>query len=252
MSNPEISGIVNRHPEHFDPAQYRPCRRVFQPRVGFRSAQPDKRRNALIVLMVVLSLFIGSKLHAQEFKPLKDNSMLLNGLSQQAEMKTFQASFTETKSISFVTDDLVSKGKLAYSEEGLIRWEYLEPDASIMIISPEKTMVSENGKTKELKAMGAVMKRIKELIGSCITGDILTDDDYQSSFVVSEAEYRVELVPLQRRVKQMVELIQIDFDMATFQINSMLMLDPSGDQTTIAFEDISVNKDLPSDVFKLN
>lgn len=204
----------------------------------------------LLIRVLLLILPVASV--AQEFKPLKDNSVLLDGLAEQADMNTFQASFTETKSISFVTDDLVSKGKLAYSDDGFIRWEYLEPESSVMIISEEKTMVSENGKTKELKAMGAVMKRIKELIGSCITGDILTDDDYQSSFVVSEAEYRVELVPLQRRVKQMVELIQIDFDKSSFQINSMLMLDPSGDQTTISFEDISVNKELPSGVFKLN
>ena len=62
----------------------------------------------------------------------------------------------------------------------------------------------------------------------------------------------MELVPLQRRVKQMIELLQIDFDKGSLQIKSMTMLDPSGDRTTIAFQDIQVNKELPSGIFKLN
>ncbi|MFT4525032.1 MAG: outer membrane lipoprotein-sorting protein [Granulosicoccus sp.] len=206
------------------------------------------------ILCLVISFFLASSLIslAQEFKPLENPDELITGLSKQAEIKTFQAKFVESKSISFVEGILESKGVVAFSNEGNIRWEYNEPKASIMVITPDKTTLSENGKTKDLKGIGGIMKKIKELIGGCITGEILQDKNYKSSFVQSESEYRVELVPLQKRVKQMAEVIQVDFTKETMLINSVLMLDPSGDQTTISFDNLKVNEKLPSDVFNLN
>lgn len=196
-------------------------------------------------------ILIGFNSLAQEFKPLDTPDELITGLSDQAEIKTFQADFVESKSISFVDGGLVSKGIVAFSNDGKIRWEYNEPKHSVMVITPEKTRLRENGKTKELKGIGGIMKKIKELIGGCITGEILSDKNYKSSFVQSETEYRVELVPLQKRVKQMAEVIQVDFTKETMLINSVLMLDPSGDRTTISFENLKVNESLPSEVFNL-
>ena len=59
-------------------------------------------------------------------------------------------------------------------------------------------------------------------------------------------------MPLQKRVKHLAELIQVGFTKETMLINSVLMVDPSGDQTTIKFENIKVNENLPSSIFILN
>jgi outer membrane lipoprotein-sorting protein len=206
-------------------------------------------RNALSLLFLFMICFCA---HSQEHKPLPDPNDLIGGLATQAEIKTFQAEFSESKSISFIEGDLESKGVVAFSNEGNIRWEYMDPKASVMVITTDKTQLNENGKIKVLKGIGGIMKKIKELIGGCITGKILTDKNYTRTFTHSDTEYRVALVPLQKRVKHLAELIQVGFTKETMLINSVLMVDPSGDQTTIKFENIKVNENLPSSIFILN
>ena len=204
------------------------------------------------IIRLSILLFFTIEAFSQEFKPMSDSGGLINGLGKQIEIKTFQAMFVETKSISFVQGELESKGTLAFSNDGNIRWEYKAPNASVMVITQKTIKLRENGKTKNLKGIGGVLKKVKELIGGCITGDILKDKNYKRSFIESDTEYRVELVPLQRRMQQIADFIQVDFTKEDLRINSVVMLDSRGDRTSIEFNHLQINKDLPSGVFILN
>ena len=82
-------------------------------------------------LITILSLFIFTGiLYAQEndFKEIKDIDKAKTELAKLSEnTATIQSKFIQEKHLSFLTENIISKGEFYFKSPNQLRWEYSEP-----------------------------------------------------------------------------------------------------------------------------
>lgn len=205
-------------------------------------------RSLLSALFVMVSTF-GS---AQDFAKASDPAKSLETIKAfTKDVKSFRSSFEQTKELAMMTTDLKSSGALAYSEDLGMRWEYTAPNASVLIMTEEKTMLKEESGVRDLASTNAIMKRVEKMVESCLDGSILSDDSYKTKVYESESHLKAELLPQKRRMKEMASSIEIVFSKENGVLSTLSLTDAAGDKTIVQFSEPSINGKMDSGLFKL-
>ncbi len=150
--------------------------------------------------------------------------------------KTLEAKFSQSKRFEFHNDVARSSGKLYYAAPHQIRWEYTEPH-SVLIFGKEQL------KNNRLKALN-------DLIKKGFHSDQLFDPALsQVSYFKTDQGYRVVLQPKDRQARRYIRNISIDIALQPWEIKSIKISTPSGDETLIRFSETRKNHSLPPSLF---
>lgn len=165
-------------------------------------------------------------------------------------METFSSPFKQSKELSFMNKPLVSTGEFYYQKSDRLRWEYLEPIQYVMLINGEQVRIKEDGKVKSYSsAVNEIFKTVKEVILGCISGDILDNPDYKASYFESDKMYQVKLKPIKKDLQGFMQEVNIFIDRKENRLDHLVLMDGSGDLTTIEFTSPKVNQELPKGIF---
>ena len=119
-----------------------------------------------------------------------------------------------------------------------------------MLINNEQVRIKEDGKVKSYSsAVNEIFKTVKEVILGCISGDILNNPDYKSSYFESENLYQVKLEPKKKDLQSFMKEVNIFIDRKENRLSHLILMDGSGDETTIEFINPKINQELPKGIF---
>jgi len=151
---------------------------------------------------------------------------------------SFQCTFVQTKTLKVMNSDLVSKGKMYYHESGKLRWEYTEPDKSVLVID------GRNDKDR-IKAKAA------SLIMDMVSGSALTDESgFETTVAEKDGRYVAEMLPKRKEIKGLFEKITLVFDKKTLAVSKAVLTAKNSDVTTVEFFDRKTSANFPPDIFK--
>ncbi len=180
---------------------------------------------------------------------------------KQRETVTMVAGFTERKDLKLLAKPVVSRGEFCYNRPNQVRWEYLEPDRKIFVITENMYIAYYPAlkRAEEVPIKKFVGKRLFRFIG---LGQSIDDlGKYYEFRLAPESDIAgtqlLLLTPRKKRVRDHVAEMKIWVDANTFLPRQLQYVEGDGDSTLLAFHDIRVNVevagsrfhvDLPGDV----
>jgi outer membrane lipoprotein-sorting protein len=184
--------------------------------------------------------------------PMKD----ITGFKQQLvtmsdKVNTIESDFIQEKSLSVLTNKIISKGHFCYKKYNNIRWEYSQPYHYLIIISNNKIFIKEDKNQKQYDIQSNKMfQEMNKFISGCIQGDILKNDkEYSVGYFEDDKSYYVSLVPKAEALRKMLNEVEIWFNRNDLTVLRIKMIESGGDYTKIDFVNKKLNTEIPVEKF---
>jgi outer membrane lipoprotein-sorting protein len=188
---------------------------------------------------------------AQNFKPVKDTSALKNKIESMSKaVNSIESDFTQEKNLSMLSEKVTSKGNFKFKKENMLRWEYTTPYKYLIVINKDKIWIKDEKKTQKYDMnSNKVFKEINDVMMSCVQGNIFKSGKFKVTYFENEKYYKLELVPLQRNMKESLKKINMYFDKNVTSVSKLDMIEPNDDYTTLEFTLKSQNAPLQDNIF---
>ncbi|APU70051.1 LolA family protein [Christiangramia flava] len=204
-------------------------------------------------IVKILFLFIGLQAFCQQtnLTSLQGQAFQSRVIKKAEGINSFKANFTLFKHIEMMEDVPESKGMVYYQSPNLLKWEYSSPEDYQVLYRDSKLYVSENGDTREVDlASNRMFEKVGEMIAGSVNGKILkANKDFDISYFKEKNSMKARVIPKDQRIAGMFSEIWMNFNKENL-IESVRLIDPSGDYTEIKLQNIVINQDIPKKVFK--
>jgi outer membrane lipoprotein-sorting protein len=175
--------------------------------------------------------------------------------AQKAGVETLAGEFTQKNRVKLFKQELSSKGRLYFKKPRQIRWEYLAPDPSVMILDGNKAMLRTPGAAPQVfdlekdATMRAIFDQLLTWLGP---GSLAAaKSEYELSAGGSAAAPSLTLTPKATSpVSRAFARIELRLDPKTWLMKSILLVEKNGDEKEIDFVRLTRNARLPPDAFR--
>jgi len=174
----------------------------------------------------------------------------------QAETLTMVARFTETKNLKLLAKPAVSRGEFYYNRPNQVRWEYLEPDSKVFIITESMYVAYYPSlkRAEEVPIKKFVGKRLFRFIGLGQSIDEL-GKYYEFSLAGNSdipGTHLLLLTPRKKSIRERVSEMKIWVDATTYLPRQLQYVESDGDSTVLTFQDIRVNVEVATQRFSID
>ncbi len=197
--------------------------------------------------------FLWFSLHAQHpgYGPVGDLTLFNQQFSAASEkIHSVKSDFVQEKTLSMLSEKIVSKGKFWFKKDKLVRMEYEQPLPYLVIINNNKLFIREGQKENKI-SMGSskLIKQINGLIIDCLQGTTLHNPDFSVKVFENNQDYLVELTPVGAQLKDILKQVDIKIDKKDYSATAIEMYELSGDNTLIHFYNREINISIPDALF---
>jgi len=170
-----------------------------------------------------------------------------------AQLKTLRCDFVQKKTISILSEEMVSEGKMSFKQKDKLRWEYIKPYQYEFVMNGDKVMtLSDNTKNVTNINSSKAFRKIGKIILSGIIGSGIFDTStFTANFFTGNKENMVVLIPKQKELKQMFNEIRICFNKTDYTVNAVEFEEMNGDKTVIEMKNKRINLELSDEIFSI-
>jgi outer membrane lipoprotein-sorting protein len=213
-----------------------------------------KINNRLIALLTAVLFCVGTQTLAQErLQPMQDIDAFKEGMKiASAGTNSIGSDFEQLKHLSFLEEDVLSRGVFYFQKENKLRWEYSEPFFYLIIFNKDTVVIQDDRKTNVYDAAsGQMFRQINDIMLSLVNGTILESKDFTFDYYEDATFYQLALTPLDENMKDFLSEILLTIDRKDFSAEELYMVEPSGDYTHIRFINKKLNEAIPHHTFDL-
>jgi len=205
----------------------------------------------------IILLFFSVVSYSQDLKPVSvaQQKNMIQRISQTASsLKTIQCDFEQTKNLSLLNDKMVSKGKMYYKQDRLLRWEYDTPYNYTFILNGTRVMLKSANKTNIVDVKSSrLFQEIARIMMNSVTGKCLTENsDFKVVLFAKGNEWIARLFPQKKEMKQIFKMITLHFNPNVSMVSEVEMLENSGDITQIILKNIHSNVTINEKIFSVD
>ncbi len=160
------------------------------------------------------------------------------------------ADFMQEKHMKILSRPLVSKGKFYYQSPGSVRWEYLSPIRSVLLmhdgeirryIQKNDDMIEDKG--AHLQSMGIVLQEISRYLDGRF-------DENPSFSARMEPGRKVVLTPKEASLASLISRIELDLSGRKGLIDSVTIFESEASYTKLVFSNALLNEKIPDTLFR--
>ena len=202
-----------------------------------------KTSNSFII--VLLGLLISTSLSAQtKMTPVEANTLKASVKQQADATSTITSDFTQYKHLDFLSDDIESKGKLAFKTPDMVKWEYVIPFSYSIIFKNKTLYINDDGNKSNMDVGGnKIFTQFNQLITASIRGDLFDDDQFDISYFKQDGNSLVHFIPKDAQFAEFIKAFHMTFNPAG-EVVEVKMIEPSDDYTQIIFSGRETNQPL--------
>jgi len=174
----------------------------------------------------------------------------------QRETGTLVASFTEKKDLKLLARPVLSRGEFYYNRPNQVRWEYLDPDRKVFVITEDMYIAYYPAlkRAEEVPIKKFVGKRLFRFLG---VGQSIEDlGKYYEFRLAAQSDLKdthlLILVPRKKKLAERVAEMKIWVDSTTFLPRQLQYVESDGDSTLLAFQDIRTNVEVAPGRFRID
>jgi outer membrane lipoprotein carrier protein len=208
------------------------------------------------ILSIIGIMVFYSSVAAQDpaFYPIENNlipSYISKIEKASASLTTLQSSFTQKKDIAILQESVVSKGTLIYKKDNKLCWEYTSPYYYLFVLNGDKVFIKNEKTTSQFDTKSnTLFKEISLLLVNSISGTGLIDPKkFDASFYESISSVQVRLIPKNKTLKSFLSTVILYFGKVSYLVNSIEMIEPSGDTNIIVFSEVKLNQPVDDQKF---
>jgi len=213
------------------------------------------RLHILTICAFLAALFIpaGMALAQGDYSPVKDVAAFRSSMIKASDVTNSIASeFEQQKHLSFLEEDVESRGIFFFQKKNRLRWEYKEPFFYLIIFNNDTVMIRDADKTNVYDAAsGNMFRQINEIMLSMVNGTILESDNFDFEYFENASSYKLELTPLDENMKEFLSKVRLLINADDFTVDELYMIEKSGDYTRIRFINKRLNEEIPQHTFDL-
>lgn len=171
---------------------------------------------------------------------------------QTKQLRSLESTFTQTKHLDYLENDVTSSGKLYFKAPDKIRWEYVRPSSYTVIFNGELMRMNEGEKkAKQIDlASNRRMKGLNALLTGTVQGGRIFDDtQFQITYYREGADYSAILVPKDQALSRYIKQVELTLDGRSYLVRQIKITDPTQDYTRITFDTQRQNVSLPESLF---
>jgi len=193
----------------------------------------------ILLFWGIATLSAQTKMTAAEAQGLKIT------VKKQAEnTNTITSDFTQYKHLDFLSNDIESKGKLAFKAPDLVKWEYVKPFAYSIIFKDRTLYINDDGNKSNMDVGGnKLFTQLNQLITASIRGNLFDDVQFTMEYFKNEKNSLVHFFPKDAQFAEFIKAFHLTFNKIG-EVIEVKMIEPSGDYTHIIFNDRKTNQPL--------
>lgn len=168
------------------------------------------------------------------------------------QTKSIRSDFTQEKTMTMLSEKIVSNGKFFFKRDNKVRMEYLSPFKYLMIINGSKVYIRDGAKESTISTSGnKIFKQVSQIMLDCVSGNVLSNPDFKTAVYKNKAGYLIEMTPITKGVMEFFSRILVYVDKSDHQVTKVQMFELSGDFTILNFTKKEMNSELPESLFTL-
>jgi outer membrane lipoprotein carrier protein len=175
---------------------------------------------------------------------------------KQKATNTLVASFTEQKELKLLEKPVVSQGEFFYTRPNQVRWEYLDPDRKVFVITEDRYTAYYPAlkRAEEVPIKKFVGKRLFRFLG---VGQSIEDLGKYYDFALADESdvpgtYLLLLTPRKKKLRDRVAEMKIWVDGESFLPSRLQYVEADGDTTLLAFTGMQSNIEVSASRFQLD
>ncbi len=183
-----------------------------------------------------------------------DPSLLAKIDAAARSTQTLSAEFTQKNRMKLFKQELWSKGRLTFRAPRQIRWQYLSPDPSLMILDGKQATMRSPGAPPQVfdlekdATMRAIFDQLLTFVGGGSIAQI--EVDYTVDMRGTATTPSLLLTPKAgSAVEKAFSRIELGFDAKT-QVRQILLVEKNGDEKVIDFTKVERNGKIAPDSFR--
>ncbi len=207
----------------------------------------------MILLGLLFSAGFCGKAQYTGFNPIADPVKFKEQFAV-ASQKTLsvKSDFVQEKNLSMLSEKITSKGKFWFKKSDQVRMEYTNPFQYLMIINKDKVFVKDGQKENKVSTRSnKLFQQINKIMVDCVQGTALSNPDFKTRVFEGKTAYLVELSPVVKGLKELFKTITVYVDKNNYSVNTLEMLELSGDNTIIHFVNKELNTTLADALFAI-
>jgi len=220
---------------------------------------PIARRIWILGLILLWLPLRGGSGPGQGMVPLPDaecRAVLKQMAQSLLTHSTLKARFLQERRLALFDDVLKMKGYFYYQKPGRIRWEIVDPYASILVLLEDGRMErfdvvggkAVKVRTDNRQISGEVLNQISRWLNGDLER-VLKDFEVK---MVRGAAYRLTLRPKSEALAGFLSRIEFEIDTRSYFVLTISLWESGNDATVIRFLDPSVDTPLPDRLFDVN
>jgi len=223
-------------------------KKIIQP-YAVNTSLPDMK--FLFSSLSLLCFLLNSYGQPVGFKAVKDTAAFRKEMESRSKtINTIESDFIQEKYLSVMSEKIISKGHFCFKKSNLLRWEYTDPYAYLIVINKDKMYIKDNGKVSKYDINSNKMfKGINDMMMNSVQGNLFTNKDYKVQYFESEKQYLLELTPQQKGAKDFLKTIQLFVNKTDYGVVKVKMIEPGNDYTSIEFINRKTNQAIGDEKF---
>jgi len=212
--------------------------------------------NKIIVTLLCFFFFSGViKAQEENFAKVSDIKKAKTNLAQLTQkISTIKSQFIQEKHLSFLTENIISKGEFYFKNPGFLRWEYTEPFEYLIVLTDKNIFIKDEKNISSFDTESNKMfSEINNIMTGTIQGNIFNDNErFTVEYFENNQQYLLKLVPKMPKMKSMLQSIHIFIDKSDLSVARIKMTESSDDYTSITFIDRKLNTTIDHDKFDIH
>lgn len=198
-----------------------------------------------------LLLLVSIGCYGQAFIPVKEDAVIRKHFAEVSKTTTaIRCDFVQEKTLSMLSEKLLSKGTFLFQQTNKVRLEYKQPFKYLMVMNNGKVKIQDEGKTTQMDMhKNKIFQQVNNIIVSSVQGAALTNPDFIVSIAESSTQLKLDMKPVGKGLKDFFSNIVIFIDKKDYSVNKMQMNEIGGDNTTITFSNKEINGKIAEDLF---
>lgn len=166
-------------------------------------------------------------------------------------MQTLQCDFVQTKQLRMLNNKMVATGRMCYSRNDKLRWEYQKPYQYTFIMNGDRVLLRNRERSDIIDVRkNKLFREIARIMMSSVVGDCLNDDrTFKTTIATAGVEWVATLTPLRKDMRQMFQTIVLHFDQRQATVSRVELTEKNGDKTVIDLKNIRKNETIAPALF---
>lgn len=202
-----------------------------------------------IVFLILVCCF--AKAQPAGYVSMKDVAVFKSQfVTASQKINSIKADFQQEKNLSMLSDKIISKGKFWFKKENKVRMEYTLPFQYLMILNNNNIYIKDGQKENKIAASSnKLFQQVNKIVVDCVRGTAFSNTDFKVNVFESKTTYLIELTPVAKNLQQIFKNINVITDKTDYSVNTIVMNEVSGDNTTIHFINKEINTNLNDALF---